>query len=177
MTFTSRFGNMQVQDEPFYKSEGGQPNGVATLDGSGKVDNTQTFNNTIQDESISLPQRPTIAFIGADVTASDDPINNRTIVTITAPSLVLAVVKKNADATLTNYTTNWATGGASGITLTLPPASANAYINIIKVDNNAGWVTIEGDGAETINGEPNFVLQRQYESISLSSDGTEWIIY
>jgi len=39
--FTSRFGNLQVVDEPFYKSEGGVVNGVATLDVSAKVPYSQ----------------------------------------------------------------------------------------------------------------------------------------
>lgn len=37
MPFTSRFGNLIVEDEPYYKSEGGVANGVATLDGAGIV--------------------------------------------------------------------------------------------------------------------------------------------
>lgn len=40
--------------------------------------------NTIQEEGTSLPQRATLNFIGPAVTATDDPINNRTNVTITA---------------------------------------------------------------------------------------------
>ncbi len=118
MAFTSRFGDMQVVDEPVYKSE-----------------------------------RPSLL------------------------GVILPVVSTNASGVVANYTTVWATGGALGITLTLPPASANAYINIIKVDNSVGYITIEGDGAETINGQLQAILELQYESFCLSSDGIEWIIY
>lgn len=38
---------------------------------------------TIEDEGIALPQRTIIDFVGSNVTATDDPINGRTIVTIT----------------------------------------------------------------------------------------------
>jgi len=37
MAFVSRFGNMLVDDEPTYKSEKGVINGIASLDGTGKV--------------------------------------------------------------------------------------------------------------------------------------------
>ncbi len=40
------------------------------------------FYQTIQDEGIALPQQPTFNFIGAIVTAVDDPGNNRTNITI-----------------------------------------------------------------------------------------------
>jgi hypothetical protein len=42
--------------------------------------------DTIQDEGTPLPQRPTLNFIGANVTATDDAINNRTNVTIVGSS-------------------------------------------------------------------------------------------
>ena len=38
--------------------------------------------NTIEDEGTALPQRPILNFIGANVTATDDAINNRTNVNI-----------------------------------------------------------------------------------------------
>lgn len=41
MSFTSRFGNYQVADEPWYRSQGGVANGVATLDGTGVVPTSQ----------------------------------------------------------------------------------------------------------------------------------------
>jgi len=91
--------------------------------------------------------------------------------------VVFNVVSVNTNHLASNLTTIWATAGASGITIDLPPASSNAYINIIKIDSNIGFVNVVADGVQLINGEPNFELKLQYESISLSSDGTQWIIY
>jgi hypothetical protein len=41
MTYTSRFGNMQVEDEPTYLSQKGVPNGIAALDAAGLVPTSQ----------------------------------------------------------------------------------------------------------------------------------------
>ncbi len=87
MPYTSRFGNMQVADEPYYKSEGGVANGVATLDGSGLVPLSQLpvssiAYNTIQDAGTPVTQRNIINFQGSGVIVADDPINSRTDVTI-----------------------------------------------------------------------------------------------
>ena len=40
------------------------------------------YNQTVQEEGTALPQQPTINFIGAGVTASDDPLNNATVINI-----------------------------------------------------------------------------------------------
>lgn len=67
-----------------------------------------------------------------------------------------------------------ASGGNS--TVNLPAASANAQITIKKTDATANTVTIDGNGAETIDGGLTAVLTTQYESITLISDGSNWFI-
>jgi hypothetical protein len=42
--------------------------------------------STIQDEGIALPSRPIINFVGGDIVATDDAINNRTNVTYVTPT-------------------------------------------------------------------------------------------
>lgn len=44
--------------------------------------------HVIQDEGFSLPQRLRLNFVGAGVTASDDPMNNASVVTISGASIV-----------------------------------------------------------------------------------------
>lgn len=69
-----------------------------------------------------------------------------------------------------------ATGGA--FTITLPTAaSADGYqFDIKKIDASANTVTVDGDGAETIDDSTTAVLTTQYESITVYSDGSEWWI-
>jgi hypothetical protein len=67
---------------------------------------------------------------------------------------------------------------ASGGPVTMTLASAGTFdhtIRIQKVDGSANAVTIDGNGAEQINGSPTLVLASQYSSANLASDGTsEW---
>jgi biopolymer transport protein ExbD len=63
------------------------------------------------------------------------------------------------------------------ITITLP-AVANAdnrTYTIIKTDA-ANTLTIDGDGAETINGSATQAYTDNYARITLICDGTEWFI-
>lgn len=64
-------------------------------------------------------------------------------------------------------------GGAA--TVNLPAVTANAKYTIKKM-GSTGAVTIDADGAETIDGGLTAVLTMQYESITLIGDGTEWNI-
>lgn len=67
-----------------------------------------------------------------------------------------------------------ASGGA--VTITLPTAvgiDGQTYI-IRRTNSGANAVTIDGDGAETINGAANYVLTAQYQSVTVASDGANW---
>ncbi len=74
---------------------------------------------------------------------------------------------------------------ASGnVTITLPAAASvfdsitgiGKIYRIKKIDADADTVTIDGDGSETIDGGATAVLTVQYESITLQSTGSEWVI-
>ena len=70
-----------------------------------------------------------------------------------------------------------ATGGTSGMTLTLPQASTMPYkvLTVVKVDSGAGAVTLDGYGAETINGAATLALSSQWDRVTIWCDGTQWI--
>ncbi len=64
---------------------------------------------------------------------------------------------------------------ANTFTVTLPTATgANGRTYIIK-NSGSGVITLEGDGTETIDGALNQTLN-QYDSITVVSDGANWII-
>jgi len=69
-----------------------------------------------------------------------------------------------------------ASGGV--MTITLPKASQNkdAQIWVNKIDATGNIVTIDGNGAETINGSATQSLSIQYESVTVICDGVEWWI-
>jgi len=64
------------------------------------------------------------------------------------------------------------------ITVTLPAALSNTdktyYIK--KTDSGSAIVTIDGSGAETIDGETTVVLYIQYDAVRIVSNGSEWFI-
>lgn len=60
--------------------------------------------NEIQDESIPLPHRQIIDFQGAGVTATDDPVNKKTIVTIPGGGVTPGPTIITLNSAITNYT-------------------------------------------------------------------------
>jgi hypothetical protein len=65
---------------------------------------------------------------------------------------------------------------AAARTITLPTAvgcAGREYI-VCKLDASGNAVTVEGDGAETVNGAANFPLAAQYDTVAVMSTGAEW---
>lgn len=67
-----------------------------------------------------------------------------------------------------------ATTGA--ITVTLPKAGPYVGISftVKKIDASANAVTVDGDGAETIDGAANTPLAAQWDRVTVVSNGTAW---
>jgi hypothetical protein len=81
--------------------------------------------------------------------------------------------------TLSNAAKVWAiTTGASNTTVTVPPIAENYgnYIDVMKADAGTGYVTVDGNGAETINGVANIVIEKQYCGLRLYGAASEWIV-
>jgi hypothetical protein len=84
-----------------------------------------------------------------------------------------------------DYTNRLVTVDASGgaITITLPtiaaasPSLLGCRYDIKKIDSSGNAVTIDGAGAETIDGATTQSLASQFDSISISAGATEWHIW
>jgi len=61
-------------------------------------------------------------------------------------------------------------------TVTLPTAVGLTGQYFVVKNSGTGVITIDGDGAETIDGAANKILAVQYESMTLVSNGANWII-
>ncbi len=61
-------------------------------------------------------------------------------------------------------------------TVTLPTAVVVAGQYYIIKNSGTGVITIDGDGSETIDGAANKTLSVQYESMTVVSNGVNWII-
>ena len=67
---------------------------------------------------------------------------------------------------------------SAAFTVTLPPAvdlKGRVY-HIKKIDSSGNAVTLDGDGAETIDGSTTKVNYVRYATISVISDGSNWHI-
>jgi hypothetical protein len=83
------------------------------------------------------------------------------------------------DTTLdgTHYMLNVdATGGAKVITLPTAIGIVGRVYVIRRVNSGGNAVTVDGAGAETINGAATYALTAQYQTVSIMSDGTNWMI-
>lgn len=89
-------------------------------------------------------------------------------------------VRSVAVDTTLNETHRTVVVDASGAarTITLPTAALSKYrqYTIKKTDATVNTVTIDADGAETIDGSLTFVLTVQYQALEIQSDGTTWWI-
>ena len=75
------------------------------------------------------------------------------------------------------------TTAAATIVATLPDCTVttgDAYkgrvVTVMKVDAGAGAVTLDGHGAQTINGATTVSLSSQYNYRTLFSNGVEWFV-
>lgn len=74
------------------------------------------------------------------------------------------------------------TGGNGTYTFTIPSAATIPYRNIRFVTNSSfpngasDKVRITAQSGETIDGDAFFEISKQYEGVSLWSNGTEWIV-
>lgn len=64
----------------------------------------------------------------------------------------------------------------SGTTIITLPSGHSAGDMIIIKNTGTNTVTIDGDGAETIDGSATHSLSYQYQSVNLVSDGSNWHI-
>lgn len=92
---------------------------------------------------------------------------------------ILSSSSKSADYTVTDtdgITTIYVTTGASNRTITLPTLSDNQdrFMRVKKIDSGAGAVILDGEGAETVDGQANKKLIFQYDSMTIKGAPTEW---
>lgn len=119
------------------------------------------------------------------INVSSEIINDaRIAATITRDSELATALELNIGTVTTDYTiplsdyTILADASSNTITTTLPTANGNAgkIYNIKKTDSSNNVVTIDGNSTDTIDGDETYEISIQYESITVQSTGTEWVI-
>lgn len=104
---------------------------------------------------------------------------------MTGPAYVPANLVGSTTLPLTNQTstyvvdmtTDCVVNCTSGtFTVTLPTAVGIEGQYFVIKNSGAGVITIEGDGSETIDGVTFKTLAVQYESMTVVSNGANWIV-
>jgi hypothetical protein len=93
--------------------------------------------------------------------------------------VVLPFAAKSANYTTTandGVITVDASGAARTITLVTAVGNAGLQYTIKKIDSSVNLVTIDGNGSQTIDGVVTTALSRQYEAITIISDGANWLV-
>ncbi len=113
--------------------------------------------------------------LNQDVKTSDDVTHNSLALT---GSFEANVVSKTGayTATSSDYIILCDTSGGS-FTITLPATSGIKTIyHIKKTDSSGNTITVDADGSETIDGSLTKVINIQYDSMMIVSDGSNWHI-
>jgi hypothetical protein len=106
------------------------------------------------------------------VTATTNPLRRTVAQEVPVATKTAAYTLTAADDTVL------ASAGGGAFTLTLPTAVgiAGRTYTVVKTDSSANAVTLDGNGAETINGAATYALSTQYARVTVRSDGAGWII-
>lgn len=98
----------------------------------------------------------------------------------TTPKAVSQTTITAASATATpNTVYSYLINRAGAVTLNLPAVAgltAGTRIEVKDISGNASTnnITIDANGSETIDGALTFVINTNYESVTLETDGTAW---
>jgi hypothetical protein len=161
--------------------------GLSTFNGNVLVDGEYLeIQCPIKDSSANLPSSAGQILVGngsGNVTWTD----STSIVSGAIAKLIPFQVTASAGGSSTYSANNniveigW-TGGNGTYVLNIPSASAIPYRNIRFVTNStfpngaSDKVQITAQSGETIDGAAFFEISKQYEGVSLWSNGTEWIV-
>lgn len=139
--------------------------------------NTSNTTGTAPANSVKLGTATTLA--GA-VTAVDTSTGSGRQ---TRPTFT-GVITRNIQSKSANYTVvntdsvllGDATGGA--FTFTLPTVSGNSglVLDLKKIDSSANAITVDGSGAETIDGAATFSLTVQWQNLTIIAQSSGWLI-
>jgi hypothetical protein len=90
--------------------------------------------------------------------------------------LDLNITSKTASYTATVFDDVILCAPAADMTISLPIAAgyAGKVYTIQKTNSNAFTVIIDPNGSEQINGATTFVLTAQYQTVTVTCDGTAW---
>ncbi len=165
---------------------------VISADGGGGTDNDTTYTISAESDTGGVSLKLTgsdsseddVYFAeGTGMTVTRTDANTITLSASAAASVLdMPVQSKSANYTLVsgdqgNLLNVDASGANRTITLLAAASAGDGYtVAIKKTDATANTVTIDGNGAETIDGSTTKVISTQYDTVLLACNGTAWFI-
>lgn len=146
-----------------------------------KINGANTFALSSQYDSVTLISDGTSWFILAQNPANLSSVTLASSGLATLNSLLVTNLSRvgiqnvSTSAAITKSLV-FATGGAEGISPTLPTPADGLVIEVIKVDAGLGAIEITPNATEKISGNDTCTLENQYSSARLRCDGTNWFI-
>lgn len=131
----------------------------------------------------------------SQLTALPEATNDDLLVIVDDPSgspetkhITLGNLRKdilNTTPKTSNYTATandgilYGNATSGSFTFSLPTATGTIKgleLTFVKTDSSTNTITIDPDGAQTINGAANYILYGQYQTITVYCDGSNWQI-
>jgi hypothetical protein len=129
------------------------------------------------------------------LTALPEAANDNLLVIVNDPTgspitqkITLSNLKKdilNTTPKTSNYTVTandgvlWGNATSGSFTFSLPTATSTIKgleLTFVKTDSSTNTITIDPDGAQTINDAPTYILYGQYQTLTIYCDGSNWKI-
>jgi hypothetical protein len=108
----------------------------------------------------------TLSQVGQAITINSVGVGSNSITTVTTTYTANTFNIIQADATTGPFT----------VTLPIAASSTGKEYTLKKIDSSMNAVTIHGNGAEIIDGSNTQLLNTQWSSLTVISNGTSWII-
>ena len=167
----------------------GTPSGISFFDDSGSL----SGNNSLIYDGQDIKVSGRMFASGEQVITSDEIFhikqltqieynsitpNSATFYIITDSETEGPVVQpiKTVSSDYTILTSDYTVYTTAALTLTLPSAVGNQGVMFNIKNISTGLVTINGVGGNTIDGQSSVGISTQYQSISLQSTNSDWII-
>ena len=146
---------------------------------AGKVDKSTftTKGDILAATGSSTPTRLGVGSNGQILTASSAAATGLAWAPAASPNTHSVVVKSSAYTLTTSDEVVLANAALGSFTLTLPTASGNTNLFAVKkIDSSGNSVNVAASGGQSIDGGSTATVRVQYASISVVSDGSNWVI-
>lgn len=148
------------------------PNPIS-LDSAGRPSNSGNPIDVYVTQSYKLVvQKRVDASTYSTIRTVDNIVTLGQLITTSAKASNYTVTANDRDKVIVGDST----GGSRTFTLLSAITAGDGFkISFKKMDSSSNTITIQANGAETIDGDSTFILSSPYDYVGLYSDGTQWI--